>query len=75
MDIKEALRIVIEHVEVNGEKDANIERAITTVEDALQLLPVISHGEGQPFHYVEEYDDELHPEWVRREALHSNQQQ
>ncbi len=73
MDIKEALRIVIEHVRVNGDED--VEKAITTVEDALKLLPVISHGEGQPFHYVEEYDDELHPEWVRREALHSNQQQ
>jgi len=73
MDIKEALRIVIDNVEVNG--DYNVEKAITLVEDALQLLPVISHGEGQPFHYVEEYDDELHPEWVRREALHSNQQQ
>ena len=73
MDIKEALRIVIDNVEVNG--DYNIERAITTVEDALQLLPVISFGEGQPFHYDEEYDDKLHPEWVRREALHSNQQQ
>ena len=73
MDIKEALRIVVEHVRVNGDYD--VEKAITTVEDALQLLPVISFGEGQPFHYVEEYDDELHPEWVRREALHSNQQQ
>ena len=73
MDIKEALRIVIDNVEVNG--DYNVEKAITLVEDALQLLPVISHGEGQPFHYVEEYDDELHPEWVRRDALHSNQQQ
>jgi len=73
MDIKEALRIVIDHVRVNGDED--VEKAITTVEDALQLLPVISFGEGQPFHYVEEYDDELHPEWVRRDALHSNQQQ
>ena len=73
MDIKEALRIVIDHVRVNGDED--VEKAITTVEDALKLLPVISFGEGQPFHYVEEYDDELHPEWVRREALHSNQQQ
>ena len=73
MDIKEALRIVIDNVEVNG--DYNIEKAITTVEDALKLLPVISFGEGQPFHYVEKYDDDLHPEWVRREALHSNQQQ
>mgnify|MGYP003639205584 CR=1 FL=1 len=59
MDIKEALRIVIDNVEVNG--DYNIERAITVVEDALQLLPVISFGNGQPFYYVEEYDDELHP--------------
>ena len=73
MDIKEALRIVIDNVEVNG--DYNIEKAITTVEDALKLLPVISFGEGQPFHYVEKYDDKLHPHWVRREALHSNQQQ
>ena len=73
MDIKEALRIVIDNVEVNG--DLNIEKAITTVEDALQLLPVISFGGGHPFHYVTEYDDALHPEWVRREALHSNQQQ
>ena len=73
MDIKEALRIVIDNVEVNG--DYNIEKAITTVEDALKLLPVISFGEGQPFHYVEEYDDKLHPHWVRRKALHSNQQQ
>ena len=73
MDIKEALRIVIDNVEVNG--DYNIEKAITTVEDALQLLPVISFGGGQPFHYVEKYDDKLHPEFVRREALHSNQQQ
>ena len=73
MDIKEALRIVIDHVRVNGDED--VEKAITTVEDALKLLPVISFGEGQPFHYVEEYDDKLHPEWVRREALHSNQQQ
>ena len=73
MDIKEALRIVVDNVEVNG--DYNIERAITTVEDALQLLPVISFGEGQPFHYVEEYDDELLADWVRRDALHSNQQQ
>ena len=73
MDIKEALRIVIDHVRVNGDED--VEKAITTVEDALKLLPVISFGEGQPFHYVEEYDDELHPEWVRRDALHSNQQQ
>ena len=59
MDIKEALRIVIDNVEVNG--DYNVEKAITLVEDALQLLPVISHGGGQPFHYVEEYDDKLHP--------------
>ena len=73
MDIKEALRIVVDNVEVNG--DYNIEKAITTVEDALQLLPVLSFGEGQPFPYVEEYADELPPEWVRREALHSNQQQ
>ena len=73
MDLKEALRIVIDNVEVNG--DLNIEKAITTVEDALQLLPVISFGGGQPFHYVTEYDDELHPEWVRRDALHSNQKQ
>ena len=73
MDIKEALRIVIDNVEVNG--DLNIEKAITTVEDALQLLPVISFGGGQPFHYVTEYDDELHPEWDRREAQHSNHQQ
>ncbi len=73
MDIKEALRIVIDNVEVNG--DLNIEKAITTVEVALQLLPVISFGGGQPFHYVTEYDDELHPEWVRRDALHSNQKQ
>jgi hypothetical protein len=73
MEIKEALRIVVERVDVNG--DPTIEKAITTVEDALQLLPVISFGGGQPFHYVEEYDDKLHPEFVRREALHSNQQQ
>ena len=73
MDIKEALRIVVDNVEVNG--DYNIEKAITVVEDALQLLPVISHGEGQPFHYVEEYADKLHTDWVRREALNSNQQQ
>ena len=73
MEIKEALRIVVERVDVNG--DPTIEKAITTVEDALQLLPVISFGGGQPFHYVEKYDDKLHPEFVRREALHSNQQQ
>ena len=35
MDIKEALRIVIDNVEVNG--DDNVEKAITTVEDALKL--------------------------------------
>ena len=51
MDINEALRIVIDNVEVNG--DYNVEKAISLVEDALQLLPVISHGGGQPFHYVE----------------------
>ena len=74
MEIKEALRIVVERVDVNG--DPTIEKAITTVEDALQLLPVIGNANrGVPFHYVEEYDDKLHPEFVRREALHSNQQQ
>ena len=73
MDIKEALMLVIERVEVNG--DPKIEKAITTVEDALGLLPVFSHGAGQPFHYVEEYDDEIHSFHMRREALHWNQKQ
>jgi len=73
MDTKEAMKIVAEQVIVKG--DERIETALQTVENALDLEPVISHGGGQPFHYVEEYYDDLHPEWVRREALHSNQQQ
>ena len=73
MDIKEALWIVAEQVIVDG--DDRIELALTTVEDALGLKPVISWAEGQGGYYVEEYDDKLHPKWVRREALHSNQQQ
>ena len=51
MDIATALRIVVERVEVNG--DEEVELAIRTVEDALRLTPVISHGHLQPFHYVE----------------------
>ena len=51
MDIATALRIVVERVEVNG--DEEVELAIRTVEDALRLIPVISHGHLQPFHYVE----------------------
>ena len=54
MDIATALRIVVERVEVNG--DEEVELAIRTVEDALRLTPVISHGHLQPFHYRSKED-------------------
>ena len=49
MDIKEAMKIVAEQVIVKG--DERIEEALQTVEAALGLEPVISHGAGEPFHY------------------------
>ena len=54
LDITTALRIVVERVEVNG--DEEVELAIRTVEDALRLTPVISHGHLQPFHYRSKED-------------------
>ena len=54
MDTKEAMKVVAEQVIVKG--DERIEEALQTVEKALGLKPVISHGAGQPFHYVEEVD-------------------
>tara|TARA_A100001515_G_scaffold117083_1_gene98983 strand:- start:26 stop:205 length:180 start_codon:yes stop_codon:yes gene_type:complete len=51
MDTKEAMKIVAEQVIVKG--DERIEEALQTVENALGLEPVISHGGGQPFHYID----------------------
>ena len=49
MDTKVAMKIVAEQVIVKG--DSRIEKALQTVEAALGLEPVISHGAGEPFHY------------------------
>ena len=57
MDKKEAMKIVAEQVIVKG--DSRIEKALQTVEAALGLDPVISHGNGEPFHYVEKKFDLL----------------
>lgn len=55
MDKKEAMKIVAEQVIVKG--DSRIEKALQIVEDTLGLDPVISHGAGEPFHYVEKKFD------------------
>ena len=60
MDTKEAMKVVAEQVIVKG--DERIEEALQTVEKALGLKPVISHGAGQPFHYVEEVDRSIEGE-------------
>ena len=57
MDTKEAMKIVAEQIIVKG--DERIETALQTVENALGLEPVISHGGGQPFHYIEKQIDFL----------------
>jgi len=57
MDTKEAMKIVAEQVIVKG--DERIETALQTVENTLGLEPVISHGGGQPFHYIEKQIDLL----------------
>ena len=57
MDTKVAMKIVAEQVIVKG--DSRIEKALQTVEAALGLDPVISHGAGEPFHYVEKKFDLL----------------
>ena len=57
MDTKVAMKIVAEQVIVKG--DSRIEKALQTVEAALGLDPVISHGAGEPFHYVEKKVDLL----------------
>jgi|TARA_R110002072_G_scaffold192238_1_gene349106 hypothetical protein len=49
MDIKEAMKIVAYNVIVNGNEE--IELALQTVEKTLGLEPVISHGNGESFHY------------------------
>ena len=53
MDIKEAMKIVAEQVIVKG--DERIEEALQTVELELGLKPIVSHGNGEPFHYVREW--------------------
>ena len=53
MDIKEAMKIVAEQVIVKG--DERIEKALQTVESELGLKPMVSHGNGEPFHYVREW--------------------
>jgi len=53
MDIKEAMKIVAEQVIVKG--DERIEEALQTVELELGLKPMVSHGNGEPFHYVREW--------------------
>ena len=53
MDIKEAMKIVAEQVIVKG--DERIEEALRTVESELGLKPMVSHGNGEPFHYVREW--------------------
>jgi len=53
MDIKEAMKIVAEQVIVKG--DERIEEALQTVESELGLKPIVSHGNGEPFHYVREW--------------------
>ena len=53
MDIKEAMKIVAEQVIVKG--DERIEEALETVELELGLKPMVSHGNGEPFHYVREW--------------------
>ena len=57
MDTKVAMKIVAEQVIVKG--DSRIEKALQTVENTLGLEPVISHGAGEPFHYVEKKVDLL----------------
>ena len=52
MNIKEAMKIVAYNVIVKG--DEEIELALQTVENELGLDPVISHGNGEPFHYTEQ---------------------
>ena len=52
MDIKEAMKIVAYNVIVNGNEE--IELALQTVEKTLGLEPVISHGNGESFHYNEQ---------------------
>ena len=49
MDIKEAMKIVAYNVIVNGNEE--IELALQTVEKTLGLEPVLSHGNGESFHY------------------------
>ena len=49
MDIKEAMKIVAYNVIVKG--DEQIELALQTVENQLGLEPVLSHGNGESFHY------------------------
>ena len=54
VDIKEAMKIVAEQVIVKG--DERIEEALQTVEAALSLKPIVSHGNGESFHYIDRED-------------------
>ena len=59
MDIKEAMKIVAYNVIVNGNEQ--IELALQTVEKELGLEPVISHGNGESFHYKDQRNCLIYP--------------